>query len=117
MIKKFFSLLIFVCMIQSQNAFAHGSHGHGPVTEQQAISIASRVAGQFVDYDPGLGFGKLGSSWKQLTASDNRIHTRGDGYYIISLANKTEGKTMFVLMSESGEIYDANFSGEFPGLK
>lgn len=92
MIKKFFSLLIFVCMIQSQNAFAHGSHGHGPVTEQQAISIASRVAGQFVDYDPGLGFGKLGSSWKQLTASDNRIHTRGMVTILLAWPTKQKEK-------------------------
>lgn len=116
MIKKFCSVFIFLCMIHNQNALAHGG-GHGPVNEQQAITIASKVAAQFVNQDPGLGFGTLKSSWKQISPSEKRIHVKGKGYYIVSLTNKTEAKTLFVLMSVSGEIYDANFTGKFQGLK
>jgi len=53
----------------------------------------------------------------QLPLSDKRIHKKGDGYYIVGLTNIKEEKSLFILMSISGEVYDANFTGNFPGLK
>jgi len=114
--KKFFSAFIFFFMFHNQNTSAHEG-GHGPVSEQQAIIIASNLAGQFVEHDPGLGFGTLSGSWVQLPLSDKRIHKKGDGYYIVGLTNIKEEKSLFILMSISGEVYDANFTGNFPGLK
>jgi hypothetical protein len=36
---------------------------------------------------------------------------------VASVLNKNEAKTLFLLMSDSGEVYDANFSGQFDGIE
>ena len=116
MIKKMTLLLTFLLMTCAQSVFAH-SGGHSPVSETRAIEIASFTINQFIHFDAGLGFGKLHKNWNDISAEEKRIHKKGDGYYIVSATNKKEGKTLYVLMSVGGEVYDANFSGEFQGLK
>lgn len=108
--------LALLMTVHAQTALAHPG-GHGPVSEELAITIASEIAEQFIMQDPGLGFGKLSASWESLPAQAGRIHQRGDGYYIIALENRRESKTLYVLMSIEGEVFDANLSGEFPDLK
>ncbi len=114
MLKQFFLVLSLLCVWQTANAH---SGGHGPVTEKQAIEIASQTASQFVSFDPGLGFGKLDASWNRVPSDNKQVYKTGDGYYIISIVNPVEGKTLYVLVSIGGEVYDANFTGVFPGLK
>ena len=116
MMKKLISLFALLFMLQAQNALAHGG-GHGPISQFKAVTIALDAVDQFTTFDSGLGFGKLDSSWKGLSRDTATIVTKGQGYYIVSVANKAEGKTMYVLMSASGDIYDANFTGEFPKVK
>jgi hypothetical protein len=114
--KKITFLLSLLLMIYSQGVFAHGG-GHGPVSETRAIDIASVTVNQFIHFDALLWFVKLNQGWNDVSSDENRIHKKGDGYYIVSTTNKKEGKTLYILMSVAGEVYDANFSGEFPGLK
>ncbi len=114
--KRTIFIIALLALLQAQNALAHGG-GHGPIKPTQAVSIAVDAAGQFASFDAGLGFGMLNDSWKGLSDDVSKIETRGDSYYIVSVANKVESKTLYVLMSVSGDIYDANFSGEFPRLK
>ena len=114
--KKILLLLTFLVITQSQIVFAHGG-GHGPISETRAIDVASFTVNQFVHFDSGLDFGKLNKSWNAISKDEKRIHRKGDGYYIVSATNKQEGKTLYVLMSIGGEVYDANFTGEFKGLK
>lgn len=116
MIKKAVLLLSLMFMLYSQSAQSH-SGGHGPVSETQAIDIASFIVDQFINNNPGLGFGKLNRNWNDLQEDEKRIYKKGDGYYIVSATNRKEGKTLYILMSIAGEVYDANFSGEFEGLK
>ena len=116
MMKKILSLLSLFCLLQTPNALAHGG-GHGPISPTNALSIAVDAAEQFASFDSGLGFGKLNSSWQGLPLDTSKIETTGDGYYIVSVVNKEQGKTLYVLMATSGDIYDANFSGEFPKVK
>ena len=116
MMKKILVLLSFLIMIHSQSVIAHGG-AHGPVSETRAIDIASFTVNQFVHFDAGLGFGKLDKSWNNISTDEKRIHRKGDGYYIVSATNKQEDKTLYILMSIGGEFYDANFSGDFKGLK
>jgi len=40
--------------------------GHGPVSEKKAIFIVFNVAVEFIDFDAGLGFGKLEKSWENI---------------------------------------------------
>lgn len=116
MMKNTVFLLSFMFMVFCQSVQSHIG-GHGPVSETQAIDIASFIVDQFINHDPGLGFGKLNRSWNDLQEDEKRIHKKGDGYYIVSATNRIEGKTLYILMSIAGEVYDANFSGEFQGLK
>ena len=114
--KKLILLLLFLVMTHSQSVFAHGG-GHGPISETRAIDVATYTVNQFALFDAGLGFGKLDKSWNDISTGEKRIHRKGDGYYIVSATNKMKGKTLYILMSIGGEVFDANFSGDFKGLK
>lgn len=116
MLKQLSIIISLILTLYSANSFSH-SGGHDPVSEKEAIFIASNVVIQFVNSDAGLGFGKLKKSWKNISEDNKRIHVKADGYYIVSFNNKTEDKTLYFLLSRSGEVYDANFKGEFKGLK
>jgi hypothetical protein len=109
-------VLILSGVLFSTNAFSHGG-SHGPISAEKAQIVATDVAKQFTTSDPGLGFGQLSTSWLDLPAAQSSLHEAGVGYYIIKLNNKEENKSLFVLMDISGEIYDANFTGEFKDLK
>ena len=115
MIKNLLYILAAIVITHSQYALAHDG-GHELVTESHAIEIAYEVTTQFIENDPGLGFGKLSNSWKKLPINAGRVHQKGKGFYIISLTNEKEGKSLYVLMSVTGDVYDANLSGKFEGL-
>lgn len=107
----FFTMFFFVGQLSAHEG------GHGPIPPIGAVVVAKDVTEQFVKYDSGLGFGKLPESWATIHAKNISIHERGEGYYIVSLKNEAEKKTFYVLMSSSGEVYDADFTGKFEGLK
>lgn len=100
-----------------QQVAAHEDHHHAPITEQAAITTGKDTAAQLSVKDGGLGFGKLPASWNNVPAKNIKMHKKGQGYYIVSVANESEKKTMYVLMSAEGEVYDANFTGEFKNIK
>ncbi|SCZ67886.1 DUF6488 family protein [Thiohalomonas denitrificans] len=116
MIRKALTIFTLLFLFQAPNALAHGG-GHGPIDEGQARALAADVTHQFADSDPGLGFGTLAASWKEIDPEAVKMHVKGAGYYIVSLENKTEGKTLYILMSATGSVFDANFTGEFPKVK
>lgn len=72
---------------------------------------------QLVESDVGLGFGQLDPSWNRVSKNATRIESKKGGYYVVAVRNKGEGRTLFILMSESGAVYDANFTGEFEALQ
>jgi len=105
-----------VTVMTSQLAFAHGDgHGHAQMSTEQAISAASETAKAIVEQNIKIAGGKLDASWANVADSDKSISSKGNGYYIISLKN--EGKTLYILLSDEGEFYDANFIGTFEGLE
>lgn len=126
LVSVFFPLL----MLAGQQAVAGDGHGHGhehghehghshghSITDDQALSFAADVAKHLSMKDVGLEIGQLPPSWASTPKENLAISKRGHGYYIVAVKNKTEKKTLFVLMSSQGEAYDANFSGVFPQLK
>jgi len=100
-----------------QQAFAHSDHAHGPISEASVLQVAKEATMQLTEKDVGLGFGKLSESWKTTQVPAVKIHEKGSGYFIVSVANATEAKTLYLLISSDGEVYDANFTGEFDGLE
>lgn len=113
--KQLFALMIS-CVLFSATAFGHGG-SHAPVPPEVAKQVAGNVAQQFTQQDPGLGFGKLPDNWSALPQDQISIFKQGKGYYIVEVKNAAEEKSLYVLMAISGEVYDANFTGEFKGLK
>lgn len=109
-------MLLILLLLLPHLVSAHMG-GHDPVSEKEAIYIASQISEQFIDMDPGLGFGKLNKSWNVIPDENKRIFKKGNGYYIVGIENKREGKTLYILLSILGEVYDANFTGVFPDLK
>ncbi|OUS40516.1 hypothetical protein A9R00_05650 [Oleispira antarctica] len=114
---KQLAALIISSVLFSATAFGHGDHSHDPISAEKAQVVATKIANQFTKNDAGLGFGKLPLNWLDLPAEQSSLHKQGKGYYIVKLDNNDENKSLYVLMSNTGEAYDANFSGEFKDLK
>lgn len=115
-----FKTLLSVCLFSliglSQTAMAHGDHSH-PVNEKQAQQIALDMVWQFTQNDPGLDFGKLPASWGKQEIVSATIYKTGPGYRIVQVSNLAETTSLYVLMSITGDVYDANFTGDFPALR
>lgn len=114
--KKLLLTSWLIMLFLATSAQAHQG-GHGAITVESAKAAAKAITVQFVKHDPDLGFGKLPSSWAELTDENILIHEQGKDYYIVALKNSVENKTFYVLMAVDGEVYDANFTGKFEGLK
>lgn len=109
--------LTLLTLCASQSLLAHSDHSHGPISTSAAQSLALDVAKNLASRDAGLGFGQLAKSWQSIPAKNVVITKTGKGYYIVSVLNESENKTLHVLMSDGGEVYDANFTGKFKGVK
>jgi hypothetical protein len=116
--KKIASFVLVGLLSCTHQVMAHADHEHHYITEGDALVVAKKTVVALTQNDAGLGFGKLVESWAGVTADKIKFVKNGDGYYIVSVANDAEKKTLYVLMSsEDGAVYDANFSGEFSKLK
>lgn len=111
------SLIFSLVLLTSQQVFAHGSHGHEPVTEEQVLSRAAVAAKRLSLKDVGLEIGKLPTSWASITKEHVSMYKKGEGYYIVAVMNSGEKKTLYILMSSDGGAYDANFTGAFEGVE
>lgn len=114
---KLLSAMLLGVLCSTQTVMAHEGHDHSYVTESNAIVIGKDTATQFTQNDPGFGFGKLPGSWGDLPAGSARLLKNGDGYYIVTVTNDVEKKTLFLLMTSNGDVYGANFTGEFKQLQ
>jgi murein endopeptidase len=102
-----------LCTIQP--VFAHDNHVH--VTDQSVLPIAKEAVAQLTTKDQGLGFGKLSASWNDVPLKNAKVHKKYPGYYVVAVTNDKEKKTIYFVISEDGDVYDANFTGEFKSLK
>ena len=107
---------LLAALVFSSQVLAHGSHG-APISDEKAKTVAVSVAHHFAGKDPQLGFGKLSESWAKVTEAQSQIAKKRDGYLILQLTNPESDKTLYVLMDNSGEVYDANLTGDFDGLE
>jgi len=117
---KTFKIVLLTLLLQPLLVFGHADHDHEheaqPISATQAQSNGLKAAKVFSDIDAELGFGKLPQSWSKLSSAQTKLHASGKGYYVVAVENEAEGKTLYVLMSNTGDLYDANFTGEFPKL-
>lgn len=115
--KLFTVILTLILLSGFQQAFAGSDHAHGPIPESSALQLAKEATTRLTEKDAGLGFGKLPESWKATPAGAVKIHKKGSGYFIVSVTNRAEAQTLYVLLSSDGGVYDVNFTGEFEGLE
>jgi hypothetical protein len=101
---------------------AHEGHAHVPVTMKKAVEIAletARTASQ--EAQPALGLQRLDDSWRALPVEAAQIHENQLGYYVVSVKNAAQNKTLYVRILLDGQITAANFAGKFdqktPALK
>jgi len=113
MIKK----LILILFVSCQLAFPHaGGHGREPITSSQALVIASEYVTALLNQGIKVEGTKLDQSWKNISDKSLSIHAKGEDYYIVSFNNKELGNKLYLLISNRGEFYDANYSGSFKDL-
>lgn len=116
--KKFAPLLLAGLLACTNQVMAHADHEHEYITESAAVAVGQKTVTALTKKDGGLGFGKLPASWGTLPADKVKLHKNRTSYYVVAATNEAEGKTLYILMSsEDGEVYDANFTGEFKDLK
>ena len=114
--KALVSVLLLGVLCSIPPVMAHEGHDHHFITESAAIVVGKDFAAQLSQKDGELGFGKLPESWRAVPAKNAKLHKNGDGFYIVSVTNDVEQKTLYVLMTSNGDINTANFTGEFKGL-
>jgi len=101
---------------------SHGgsTHSHGEeakkIDDKGAIAAASNGVAAIIEQKHQVEGSALDAAWATTADADKKISKKGNGYYIVSFAGK-DSKTLYVLLSDAGEVYDANYSGAFEGLE
>lgn len=104
---------------------SHGhehSHGHShaapaKLDDAGIINAASKGVAAIVKQKQAVEGKELSQSWSGIPDAAKSISKKGRGYSIVKFEDKEAKQNLYVLLSDSGEIYDANFSGTFPNLK
>ena len=116
---KYIAFLIFASLLFFlQDVYGHGggSHGHAPLNEQEAIISATEHIALIIKHKIPIEDGEVNSSWKKIPETNKSVSVKGDGYYIIAIEHPGQDKTLYLLITAYGELYDANFSGNFEGV-
>jgi hypothetical protein len=113
--KCFWFILMVLLFCNPVISSAHEGHGEYYVmAEKEVIPIANvHLAGLIEESFELKGVGKLDESWNRVHDADKAITKKGDGYYIVSFKHPQQNKTLYLLLSSSGDLYDVNFSGNF----
>ncbi|MDI1226739.1 MAG: DUF6488 family protein [bacterium] len=114
--KKLFSTLAIVTILFSAApSFGHGDHvPSNPISENAVLEQSMKDLAIIVDNKEEVEGQLLDDSWKD--AKDPSFADKGKGYYVVSVTNEKANKTVYLLMADSGEFYDANFTGKFKGV-
>ena len=110
------TIVSVIILLTSQLAYSHGAH-EPVMNEAQVMALGISAASQFSTQDTGLEIGKLPKSWASLKEKNVSIHKKGKGYDILKIENEADERILYVLVSNTGRVYDANFIGTFKNLK
>lgn len=109
--KNLIVMLFVTLMFNTGTVFAHGDHGK--ISAKQAIQVANKVTQKLTFKDLGFNVGKLDESWKTLTTEDFNLYAAQANRYIVSASNKANNKTIYFLMTMSGEMLEVNSEARF----
>lgn len=104
-----------------EHGHSHGAGGHShdapaKIDDKVAIATATKAVASLIEQKQPVDGAALDAEWATTAEADKRISKKGNGYYIVAFSGK-DAKTLYVLLSDAGEVYDANYSGKFEGLK
>jgi len=105
--------LLGLSFLASQLALGHENHG-APLDNEQAIAKASEYTQIIVERPEVVENLALDASWNEVT--DVSIYKKDLRYFIVSLYNAGQKKTLYMLLDSYGEFLGANFDGTFEGL-
>jgi hypothetical protein len=109
--KKLIVTLFIALLFNTGSAFAHGEHGK--ISVKEAIQVAIKATQKLTFKDFGFEVGKLTESWKTLTKDDFKLYAAQANRYIVRASNKANSKTIYFLMSMSGEVLKVNQEAKF----
>ena len=114
--------LTALLLVSTVSAYAGPGHHHDSYTsepkklnEEEVLANAKKILPQLVEQGFEVNGTALDESWKGGSLN-SKVKEQGPDYYIISFKGDSK-KILFLLMSWSGDLYEANFSGKFDGLK
>lgn len=105
-------LLGFACC-SSLIAAAHEGHNHAPVSIKSALEISVQSAKNYSIKASPFVVGQLSASWASLSEQDAQIHENKLGYYVVSLHNPHEQRTLYFKILLDGTVAGANYTGNF----
>lgn len=106
-------VVLGLSLLTANLAFSHSSHG-APLNDQQASEKAIEYTGMIVEKSTAIKGVTLDDSWQAVT--ETKIYKKNLRYFVVSLYNASQEKTLYLLINSSGEFYDANFDGVFEGI-
>lgn len=130
MMKKLLTISLFLMMttpLYAGSGHDHGhSHGHNhdhshdhhkaaKLDDTGVINAASQAVSKLVQQKQLIEGSPLDKKWSAVLPENKYIFQKGKGYYIVKFT--VADKSLYILLRDNGDIYDANFSGQFVGLR
>jgi len=116
-------VLSMVLVLPSGLAFAGPGHDHShgfelpaKMTEADTLKAVNGTINALIAQEYGVDGAVLNESWKNVTDAHKTIQERNVSYSIVRVKHPTEDKSLYLLFSSIGELYDATFTGQFEGL-
>jgi Family of unknown function (DUF6488) len=116
-----FVAIFALLMTAATNLYAGPGHSHdlperAKIDDQGAIAAASKYVPLMIARKTPVEGAELDAEWGTTADENKAISKKGQGYYVVSFNNPAKGKMLYLLLSDTGELYNANFTGTFIGL-
>lgn len=106
-------LALPACLLIVATSLAHPGHDDA-LTKEQAVAIAMAAVRRLVEEGRPVEGEVLGETWTEVDGRPKCSAT--PVYYLISLDNYSEAKTLHVLLNHSGRFMRARFDKNFAEL-
>ena len=106
-------LALPACWLLHETSLAHPGH-EGSLTTAQAVAIAKASVRRLIKDGEEIQGVVLSEDWKEIDGEPKCSAT--PIYYLISLDNYSEGKTLYVLLNHGGRFLRARFDKNFAEL-
>ena len=101
------------CLLMAEIGLAHPGH-HDGLTTKQAVIRGKAIVRSLVENGETVNGELLDESWNNIDGHANCAAT--PEYYLISLENRSKGKTVHLLLDRGGKFLHARFDESFDEL-